>query len=83
MTKSLETAHRHALEHYEKDLRVVQDLEIRLGIVDRWEPGTPEWQRAGELVSMRRYQRALDHLEGLIVARMFELTKMNMSQTGA
>ncbi|KIM78403.1 hypothetical protein PILCRDRAFT_75512, partial [Piloderma croceum F 1598] len=25
---------------------------------------------------------ALDHLEGLIVARMFELTKMNMSQTG-
>jgi hypothetical protein len=56
MTKSLETAHHHALEHYEKDLRVAQDLEIRLGIVDRWEPGTPEWQRAGELVFMRWYQ---------------------------
>jgi hypothetical protein len=56
---------------------------VRLGVVERWEPGRPEWQRAGELVSMRRYQRALDHLEGLIVARMFELTKMNMSQTGA
>jgi hypothetical protein len=78
----METARRHALEHYEKDLRVAQDLETRLSIVKCWEPGSPEWQRAGELVSMRRYQRALDHLEGLIVARMFELTKMNMSQTG-
>lgn len=31
---------------------------------------------------MRKYQRALDVLEGLIVSRMFELTKMNRSQTG-
>jgi hypothetical protein len=38
--------------------------------------------RTGGLVTMRKYQRALDHLEGLIVACMFELTKMNMSQTG-
>jgi hypothetical protein len=82
LTPSLETARRHTLEQYEKDLRVAQDLEMRLCIVERWKPGSPEWQRASELVSMRRYQRALDHLEGLIVARMFELTKMNMSQTG-
>ena len=27
-------------------------------------------------------QQCLDDLEGLIVLRMFELTKMNMSQTG-
>ena len=31
---------------------------------------------------MRTYQRCIDALEGLIVARMFELTKMNRSQTG-
>ena len=78
----MEMARRHALEHYEKDLRVVQDLETQLSVVKCWEPGSPEWQHTGELVSMRRYQRALDHLEGLIVAQMFELTKMNMSQTG-
>ena len=29
-----------------------------------------------------RYQKALDKLEGLVVARLFELTKMNMSRTG-
>jgi len=83
MTMSLETARRHTLERYKKDLKVAQDLETRLGIVECWESGSPEWQKAGELISMRWYQRALDYLEGLIVARMFELTKMNMSQTGA
>ena len=31
---------------------------------------------------MRKYQRSLDNLEGLVVARIFELTKMNRSQTG-
>lgn len=41
-----------------------------------------EWKQAAVLVSKRRYQRALDELEALVVSRMFELTKMNMAQTG-
>jgi hypothetical protein len=48
----------------------------------RWTHTTQEWQRAALLVSRCRYQRCLDELEGLVVSRMFELTKMNMSQTG-
>lgn len=35
------------------------------------------------MVGKWRYQRCLDALEGLIMARMFKLTKSNMSQTGA
>ena len=31
---------------------------------------------------MRKYQRALDHLEGLVVAQMFEMTKANHVHTG-
>jgi hypothetical protein len=31
---------------------------------------------------MCRYQHCIDTLEGLVVARIFELTKMNRSQTG-
>ena len=81
-TRSIETERRHALEEYEKDLKVVQDLEKKLNISVRWEPESDDWVRTGKLVTMRKYQRALDRLEGLIVARMFELTKMNMSQTG-
>lgn len=34
-------------------------------------------------VKKRKYQLALDALELLIVERIFELTKMNQSQTGA
>jgi hypothetical protein len=82
MTRKLETARRHALENHDKDLKAVQALELRLEIDARWQPQGVEWQNVGRMVAMRKYQRALDVLEGLVVARMFELTKMNRSQTG-
>lgn len=53
-----------------------------MNIQNRWVPESEEWKAAAKLVSMRQYQRCLDTLEGLVVARMFELTRMNMSQTG-
>jgi hypothetical protein len=63
-------------------LLIVQNLEVKLGIFNRWVPADDEWKQAAAMVGKRRYQRCLDSLEGLVVARMFELTKMNMSQTG-
>lgn len=60
----------------------MQLMEKRLNISDCWMPGSEEWTAAAEKVSMRQYQRCLDTLEGLVVARMFKLTKMNMLQTG-
>lgn len=82
-TQSIETTRRHAQEVEARDLLIVQSLEVKLGIVNRWVPTDDEWKQAAAMVGKRRYQRCLDSLEGLIVARMFELTKMNMSQTGA
>ena len=81
-TRQTEMARRHALENYEKDLRLVQDLEIRLGISRRWVPGDPKWENAECLVSNRKYQRVVDLLEGLVVAHIFELGKMNRAGTG-
>jgi hypothetical protein len=81
-TAAKETARRHAIEVNIRRVKAVQTIEIRLNITTRWEPGTTEWEAAALKVKMRRYQRSIDVLEGLIVARMFELTKMNMSQTG-
>ncbi|KAH7918250.1 hypothetical protein BV22DRAFT_1024902 [Leucogyrophana mollusca] len=81
-TAKLETARRHALDNYENVLKVVQSLEIKLEVTRRWVPDDPEWQNAGRLVANRKFQRALDTLEGLIVARLFELTKMNRAGTG-
>lgn len=82
LTRPSETKRRHALEKYDKDVDAVHALEVRLAIVDRWVIGGPECVGTAKLVSMRKYQRALDDLEGLVVARIFELTKMNRSQTG-
>src|ERR1700678_1471750 len=82
MTASAETARRHALENQKRDLAAVQIVENKLNIARRWERGSFEWQAAAEKVMMRTYQRCIDVLEGLVVARMFELTKMNRSQTG-
>ncbi|KAI6023157.1 hypothetical protein BKA83DRAFT_4053758 [Pisolithus microcarpus] len=81
-TRKRETTCRHAQENYEKDLKAVQELEGRLGITRRWVPEDEEWQAAARLVANRKYQRALDNVERLVVSRIFELSKMNQSGTG-
>ncbi|KAJ7076258.1 hypothetical protein B0H15DRAFT_925229 [Mycena belliarum] len=80
-TRGIETQRRHAMERAAKALEAVQDLEARLD-TDRWVPGSEKWEAAATMSGRRRYQRALDDLEGLIIARMFELYKVNMAGTG-
>ncbi|KAK7013949.1 hypothetical protein R3P38DRAFT_1454850, partial [Favolaschia claudopus] len=81
-TRRIETQRRHAMEIYTKTLLDIQDLEIRLGIANRWESDGEEWIAAATMLQNRRFQRAIDHLEGLVVARMFELAKVNLCDTG-
>ncbi|KAG1805968.1 uncharacterized protein BJ212DRAFT_1303827 [Suillus subaureus] len=52
-------------------------------IITCWVPDDGEWQRVGRLVANRKYQHVLDRLEGLVVARIFELLKMNRAGTAA
>ncbi|EIW86142.1 hypothetical protein CONPUDRAFT_46498, partial [Coniophora puteana RWD-64-598 SS2] len=73
---------RHAQENYDRDMRVVQELESQLEVEHRWEEGSDDWVKTGRMVAMRSYQRALDKLEGLIVARIFELNSMNKPGMG-
>ncbi|KAJ6603502.1 hypothetical protein DFH09DRAFT_899271 [Mycena vulgaris] len=77
-----ELARRQAREKMERDLDAVLELEASLDIVERWTTTSPRWVATAEAVKRRRYQLALDALELLIVERIFELTKMNQSQTG-
>ena len=51
-------------------------------ISECWATDSVEWQETAWMVVMCKYQRALDHLEGLIVVRMFKMSKANHSQTG-
>lgn len=82
MTASIETARRHAMESNTQATAAVHALEVRLKVATRWVAGSAGWEDAARKVAMRQYQRCIDVLEALVVARIFELTKMNMSQTG-
>jgi hypothetical protein len=73
---------RHAIENLNKDLKVVQVLEVQMEITDRWIPVSPECHEAAQLLHMHKYRQVLDVLEGLIVAHVLELSEMNGSQTG-
>ncbi|KAI5986451.1 hypothetical protein EDC04DRAFT_2873538 [Pisolithus marmoratus] len=76
------TLRQHAQENYDKDLLLVQELECKLDISLHWILEDKEWQNAGHLVANREYRHALDNLESLVVAWLFELTKMNRAGTG-
>ncbi|KAF9071158.1 hypothetical protein BDP27DRAFT_1219440, partial [Rhodocollybia butyracea] len=80
--RRLETQRRHAIKNHDNLKKEVHVLEMQLGIKTRWIPGSAEWERTKQLVSTAKFQRALDKLEGLIIAWLFELTKLNMSRTG-
>ncbi|KAL4079782.1 hypothetical protein J3A83DRAFT_4356454 [Scleroderma citrinum] len=80
-TMRLETVWHHAQENYDKDLAAVQESKLKLEITSCWKPGDVEWQNAGSLVTQHKYQCALDNLESLVMACIFELGKMNQAGT--
>ncbi|KAI0038768.1 hypothetical protein FA95DRAFT_1449808, partial [Auriscalpium vulgare] len=61
---------------------VVADLERRLGLAETWTPDTPEYQRILGILQRTQFDKAVDQLEGLVVQRLFELAKANISGTG-
>ncbi|KAF8184332.1 hypothetical protein K438DRAFT_1907876 [Mycena galopus ATCC 62051] len=73
------TTRQHAKENYDRAVETVQTTEHQLSIEVRWTTEDPEWIQAAELVTMRRYWRAINTLEGLVVKRIWELTKVNQS----
>ena len=81
-TRKLETDRRLALELRENCLRQVIDLEVSMGIDKRWDPLSPEYLETLGYLATRKYQRALEELQRLVVQRLFELHRMNVSATG-
>jgi hypothetical protein len=75
-------ARRRAQEKMEKEEERVEELEETLDIMERWTTESPKWAATVDGIKKRKYALALDALELLIVERIFELTKMNQSQTG-
>lgn len=71
---------------YERQLKKVEKLEEAMQAKElwtaRWEEGDTEWTRTQRKLELREYQRALDNLERLLVARIFELEYTHRSSTG-
>ncbi|KAJ7825756.1 hypothetical protein B0H14DRAFT_2596350 [Mycena olivaceomarginata] len=72
----------HAKENYNRAVQEVQEMEKKMDILVRWTVDDEEYENAAALVASRHYCMALNQLEELVVKRLFELTKMNMSGTG-
>ncbi|KAA1471648.1 hypothetical protein DENSPDRAFT_880660 [Dentipellis sp. KUC8613] len=74
----------HAFENYERIQDMLHALELlhQDKIKTRWTPDMEEWKNAEVYLATREYQQALNKLEGLVIARLFELHKMGLSGTG-
>lgn len=81
ITQNIEAAHTRGLDSVLALQQSARDYEAKLGI-DRWNSNLPEWSRANKSKAARDYELAIDKLESLVVARMFELSKMNHAGTG-
>lgn len=61
----------------------VNEYEAELDIHGhRWAPGMPEYEKVVQYSRRRKYHLALDHLERLLVQRLFELQKGHLEGTG-
>lgn len=85
-----DTARMHSLERaralardrlHVKELEVLA-LEVKLGITRRWEPSDEPYKETVKYIRERKYQRALNELQRLVVQRLFELHKLNLQHTG-
>ncbi|KAL5514583.1 hypothetical protein ACEPAG_1899 [Sanghuangporus baumii] len=81
-TTSIEEAARNGLDTLLVLQSAARRLEEKLGIERRWTESCDDWKRVDINVAEREYRKAIDRLEGLVVARLFELSKMNQAGTG-
>lgn len=83
-TRKKETKRRLAREQRDSLLTEVLSMEVMMGIEHgkRWQPLDEQYIQTAQYMSTRKYHQALDNLQRLVVLRLFELHKLNLSQTG-
>ncbi|THU78591.1 hypothetical protein K435DRAFT_824088 [Dendrothele bispora CBS 962.96] len=81
-TLELEAHRRHTTETRQDLKSRCQLLERKLGISVRWKPGSDEWDKTKLMVQRQCYRKCVDRLESLVVAHLFELSRMHRAHTG-
>lgn len=59
----------------------LSEQALQISEVDRWTKHSEEWNRVKQFLRERAFRRQLDYLERLVVQRLMELTKLNISGT--
>ena len=72
-TCRLETERRYVDERRQALLKDVVKMEVKLAITNRWQ----QYIHAVQYLGRQKYEKALDHLQKLVVQCLFELHKMN------
>ncbi|KAL0567338.1 hypothetical protein V5O48_014650, partial [Marasmius crinis-equi] len=80
--KTLHTKARTSLERYRANFEDLLDFETEHDHFRRWQPTDAEYQQTLQAMCARNYRRTLERLERLVVQRLLELTKLNMSGLG-
>jgi hypothetical protein len=81
-TKMLEAERARAYRRVLVHMNRADDAERQLGVESRWTPGDPRYIEALTYVKNRTFIRVVENLEGLVVQRLFELSKANLATTG-
>lgn len=77
------TQYRTTFERWLAKKEEVLRYEEEHDIITRWAPTSQEYLDALVVVRERKYRRAIDNLERLVVQRLFEMTKLGQSGVGA
>ena len=76
------TQYRTTFERWRAKNDEVLRYEEEHDISVRWAPTSQEYLDALVIVQERKYRRAIDDLERLVVQRLFEMTKLGQSGVG-
>jgi len=79
----IDMQYRITFEHWKAKNDEVLRYEEEHNIAVRWAPTSQEYVDALIVVHERKYRRAIDELERLVVQCLFEMTKLGMSGVGA
>ncbi|KAJ2923545.1 hypothetical protein H1R20_g13546, partial [Candolleomyces eurysporus] len=81
-TRQLETQRRQARAKVAELESELVDMELRLHIEKRWDAMNPAYRETVERINQRQYRRALEDVQKLVVQRLFELHRLNLSNIG-
>jgi len=66
----------------EQAVRMVDDVERLLGIMQQWQRSDASIKRCIQYISNKNFVRIVEKLQGLVVSRLMELDRVNLASTG-